>query len=394
MKVTVSRRELLEVLELHRRFVKLPKGFDPILAYCLLRTVGGRLEIFSSDGNHQVRAQLDAAVHQRGEHTVPTHQLYRIAKTSRGTAVEIASTEKGVQVLVEDSLFLLPSAQGEIPEQGLEGKIATASTLPLQVLRWLLGAVLHAAGDEKSASDSIELESMPGALHAIALDGARAAHAWVELEAEQATLGPIYVIADSARRLLGIKAECMVAVALDADKWLHLALGSKAWLACRTFDRTYPKVVALIEQYRSGATAVVQRVPLLAALDRAQTILTPPAVGLAAIDETLVLAGDCGVGSVTDRLAAVTAGAGDVYINAELAADLVASLEASEVRLTLGKALVVEPVVQSRLAQHQMAVLMPMERPEKEGSATQPPEAQTIRKDTKRREKKAAEAAS
>lgn len=380
MIVTLNRRTLLDALEVAKKWVAPTKGTPPICLAALLRTDGDGVEVWRTDLDRQAVIAIDAAISRHGEAAVSAHALYRIAKTSRATSLELKlepllESEPGkaqlltVRAGAATYSLIAFSRETEFPHADVLGVPNLVRNLPAASLRWLIGATVYAAGKlNESPTDCVELHCNVGELRAVATDGRRAAISdLVQVDTAHVD-GPVYLPADSAARLLANKAECMVSAALGDDKRLHLTLGRQTNLSCRTVDRTYPDIEAAVQRNARGEEVVAQREQLLAALDRATAVLAGAAVHLTAGDDQLTLAGEHLGCRVVERLPARAAGAErSVAVNPSYAIDALTALTSSEVSLRIApEALTVRPVLQDEMTQRQLAVIMAVRTPEEE----------------------------
>jgi len=373
MHVTVSRRSLLDALDNARKFVCPPKESAPLAHACLLRATDSCLEVVRADLiDCQAVIEVDAAIHVRGEVGVSARALFRILKSSRSTAADLAAPKgEPLRVALENAVALLARVQpeeGTALERPAPAHPTSVARLAMRDLQWLLGSVLYAAGrEENSSTDCIELSRARGCLFATATDGYRAASADVAAEDLGAGALIFYLPAATAAQLLRLKAEKMVELRLGSNKELELLVGRDTRLLCRTFDRTYPDLRSYMEKHTGGEPIVVRSEPLLSALERADAVLHNGAVvvpvELSGGDSELIVSGkDGSCGEVLEVLPAVASpAAGSLAINPSLAAECIAAIGASEVVLRLSRdAMFIAPGVGAQIGQRQAAVLMKM----------------------------------
>lgn len=384
MIATLNRRSLLDALELARKWVAPTKDSPPICSTVLLRTAGDVVELVRSDLDREVLIRLDAAIGRHGEAIVSANALYRIAKTSRATALGLSlgavNPSHPTPALTIDAGpatydLVGTVTEGGFPEAGgaaVRGSLA--SRLPASTLRWLVGATVYAVGAANdSPTDCLELTFGAGTIRALATDGHRAAISDLVHGDAGAREEPIYLPGDTAARLLALKAECMVGLTLRERGRLSINLGSGTFLSCRAVDRAYPDVESVVRRLDVAGEVVAQREQLVAALDRASAVLDGSPVRLSACDEQLTVSGSTPEGArIVEHFPARADGTErQVYVNPSFATDALRALTSSEVSLRIGaEALVVRPVLQDDMTQRQLAVVMPCKEPE--ASAAKP----------------------
>lgn len=379
MNVTVSRRRLLEALDIAKAWVSPPKAIPICHAVVLSQELGG-LVLQRSDLDRAVALRVDAEIHDEGQAVVSAAALHRIAKTSRATALDLELVERGdpetkrppiLRVSVGSSTFDLVGffeTDVEPIAKKPEPLTTLAQGIPASTLRWLFGSVVYAAGaSDGSPTDCLELAFERGVLRAVATDGHRAAIADLLHPQVQQWPDPVYLPADSAAKFLALKADCTTSLYATLTGRLVLALGNLGDVSCRTLDRTFPNVQRAIEGYLSEeGEAVAQREQLLAAIDRATAVLGDAPVRLAVGDDQVSLTGATEDGAkVVERFPARAKVARSLGLNPRFLGEALRALTASEVSLCLShQALAVRPVLQDAMTQSQVSVVMECAAPD------------------------------
>lgn len=373
MNVTVSRRRLLEALDIAKAWVSPPKAIPACHAVVLSQEMGG-LVLQRSDLDRAVALRVDAEIHDEGQAAVSAAALHRIAKTSRAAALDLELAEPGdretrrppiLRVSVAASTFELVGFFEEDTEPIApkpEPLTPLAQGIPASTLRWLFGSVVYAAGaSDDSPTDCLELTFERGVLRAIATDGHRAAIADLLHPKVQQWPDPVYLPADSAAKFLTLKADCMTSLYATPTGRLVLALGGLGDVSCRMLDRTFPNVARAVEGYLSEeGEAVAQREQLLAALDRATAVLGGAPVRLTVGDDQVSLTGATDDGAkVVERFPARAKRAASIGLRPVYLSEALRALTASEVSLCLSPhALAIRPVLQDAMTQSQVSIVM------------------------------------
>ncbi|MFQ5665748.1 MAG: DNA polymerase III subunit beta [Candidatus Binatia bacterium] len=179
MDFTIAREELLRGLYLTQGIIE-RRTTIPILANCLVESVGEGIAIAATDQEIGVRRQCEATVRRKGSLTAGARKLYEIVRECPEGAVGIRSLENNwIEVSAGNSVFKIvgldPKEFPAMPHAAdeLEGQVMT---IPCASLRQVIERTLFAVSvDETRLSlGGLYLEPLEkGKIRVVATDGHR-----------------------------------------------------------------------------------------------------------------------------------------------------------------------------------------------------------------------------
>ena len=195
MKFSASRETVLKPLSAVIGVVERRQTM-PILAHVLISAQDTKLTMTATDLEVELRAEVEVAVEDPGEITVPGRKLYDICRAlPEGATVEVALSGGRATVKAGRSRFTLSTLRAaDFP---VVAEVAVQQTLKLarQDLKRLLEKTQFsmAQQDVRYYLNGLLLETADGTLRAVATDGHRLALAEIPVEASVERGGQVIV---------------------------------------------------------------------------------------------------------------------------------------------------------------------------------------------------------
>lgn len=219
MKFSASRETVLKPLSAVIGVVERRQTM-PILAHVLISAQDTKLTMTATDLEVELRAEVEVAVEDPGEITVPGRKLYDICRAlPEGATVEVALSGGRATVKAGRSRFTLSTLRAaDFP---VVAEVAVQQTLKLarQDLKRLLEKTQFsmAQQDVRYYLNGLLLETADGTLRAVATDGHRLALAEIPVEASVERGGQVIVPRKGVLELLRL---------VDGEGDVEITLGS------------------------------------------------------------------------------------------------------------------------------------------------------------------------